>query len=117
MKKDTDDQKKLIAERLSVARKSAGLSQGQTAKMLHMHRPTISEIEAGRRKVSVEELVNFAELYKVSLQWLAGKQTDEKDAVKSEIEIAARQLENLKKEDLDKVIDLLTTLRESKRKS
>jgi transcriptional regulator with XRE-family HTH domain len=117
MKKNTEDRKKLIAERLSFARKSAGLSQGQVAKMLQMHRPTISEIEAGRRKVSVEELVHFAELYKVNMQWLAGKKLDEENEVKSEIEIAARQLKNLKKEDLDKVIDLLTALRESKRDS
>lgn len=117
MKNNTGDRKQLIAKRLTFARKASGLSQAQVAKKLHMHRPTISEIEAGRRKVSVEELVLFSEIYKVSINWLAGKQTEEENEAKSEIEIAARQLENLKKEDLDKVIDLLSALRESKGKS
>jgi transcriptional regulator with XRE-family HTH domain len=114
MNDDTDYRKSLIAERLTFARKSAGLSQGQVAKMLNMHRPTISEIEAGRRKVTIEELINFSEIYKVSMNWLSGNETANGNLLKSEIEIAARQLENLKKEDLDKVIDLLTTLRASK---
>ena len=45
-----------IATRLREARKVAGLSQGQVAKLLAMHRPTISEIEAGNRRVSAEEV-------------------------------------------------------------
>ena len=42
----------LIAERLKAARQLAGLSQGHVAKILGMHRPSISEIEAGNRRVS-----------------------------------------------------------------
>ena len=66
-----------IASRLRLARENAGLSQGQAAKLLSMHRPTISEIEAGRRRVSVEELTLFARIYDVSIPWLSG--TDEED--------------------------------------
>lgn len=51
-----------IAARLRVAREAAGLSQGQVAKLMGLHRPTISEIEAGRRRVTGEELVQFAKL-------------------------------------------------------
>ena len=47
--KDNNSMKECIASRLRSAREMAGLSQGQVAKMLGMHRPTISEIEAGRR--------------------------------------------------------------------
>ena len=36
-----------VAERLRLAREQAGLSQGQVARLLGKHRPTISEIEAG----------------------------------------------------------------------
>ena len=35
-----------IAARLRAAREAAGLSQGQVAKLLKLHRPTVSEIEA-----------------------------------------------------------------------
>lgn len=58
-----------LAERLRIAREQAGLSQGQTAKLLDLHRPTISEIEAGRRKVKAEELAQFGEAYGVSVAW------------------------------------------------
>ena len=52
-----------IAERLRSAREVAGLTQGQAAKLLGLHRPTVSEIEAGRRKVSAEELGQFGDIY------------------------------------------------------
>ena len=37
-----------IGGRLRMAREMAGLSQSQVAKMLSLHRPSISEMEAGR---------------------------------------------------------------------
>ena len=40
-----------IAERLKLAREFSGLSQGQVAKLLNLHRPSISEIEADRKSV------------------------------------------------------------------
>ena len=56
------DAKKSLAYRLRIAREHAGLSQGQVAKLMDYHRPTISEIEAGRRKVSAQELTRFSKL-------------------------------------------------------
>jgi DNA-binding XRE family transcriptional regulator len=54
---DTEAAKRaLIARRLKEARKLAGLSQGQVAKMLGLHRPSVSEMEAGNRRVSADEL-------------------------------------------------------------
>ena len=61
-----------LYQRLRQAREEAHLSQAAVAKSLKMHRPTISQIEAGRRAVKVSELVAFAQLYRVSLDWLAG---------------------------------------------
>ena len=52
--------KEIIASRLKIAREMAGLSQNQVAKMLGMKRPAISEIEAGRRKVSADEIAQLA---------------------------------------------------------
>ncbi|MGH9438104.1 MAG: helix-turn-helix domain-containing protein [Terriglobia bacterium] len=102
-----------LAERLRAARTQAGLSQGQVAKMLHMHRPTITEIEAGRRKVTVEELAQFSRIYETSVAWLTGSETDN-DEVNDRVRLAARELAKLKPEDLDKVLHLLATLRSSK---
>ena len=54
---DTESAKRaLIAARVKEARKLAGLSQGHVAKILGLHRPSISEIEAGNRRVSADEL-------------------------------------------------------------
>lgn len=99
-----------IATRLRAAREQAGLSQGQVAKMLGLQRPSISEIEAGRRKVSAEEITRLSEIYKVSVSWLTNEVPEVPDPA---IELAARELAKLKKEDLDTVLNLLRTLRKA----
>jgi len=101
-----------IAERLRAAREQAGLSQGQIAKLMKMHRPTVSEIEAGRRRVSAEELARFAQAYDVSVGWLTGEANGEDDAPDARVQLAARELSKLKREDLDKVLHLLASLRD-----
>jgi transcriptional regulator with XRE-family HTH domain len=94
-----------------MAREYAGLSQGQVARLLDMHRPTISEIEAGRRKVSAEELGAFAKTYDVSISWLTGEDSKTEDALGDRVELAARELAKLKKEDVEVVLKLLRSLR------
>lgn len=103
-----------LAERLRLAREQAGLSQGQVARMLKMHRPTISEIEAGRRRVTVEELASFADTYEVSVGWLTGSD-DPDEEFGDRVKLAARELAKLKPEDLDKILRLLSTMRHGKR--
>jgi transcriptional regulator with XRE-family HTH domain len=107
---ENDAARAAIALRLRAAREQAGLSQGQVAKMLKIQRPTISEIEAGRRKVLAEELPRFAEIYGVSISWLA---KDEPEVSDPAVELAARELAKLKKGDLDTVLQLLRALRKS----
>lgn len=101
-----------IANRLRLAREQAGLSQGQVAKMLSMHRPTISEIEAGRRRVAAEELVEFSRIYEVSVAWLTGTETAS-DGMDDRVKLAARELSKLRPDDLDKVIKLLSSIHRS----
>ncbi len=103
-----------IAQRLRMARDLAGLSQSQVAGILGLPRPSISEIEAGRRKVSAGELSRLSEIYDVSINWLTCVE-DESDSNKARIELAARELTKLKPEDLDRVLGLLETLRQSGR--
>jgi transcriptional regulator with XRE-family HTH domain len=111
---DKNELRDEIAKRLSLARETAGLSQGQAAKILKMHRPTITEIEAGRRKVSAEELLQFSEIYKVDINWLLGKDGDGEDS--SQFKLAARELGKLKKEDLDRVISVMSLIRKKRDK-
>src|SRR5262245_20365946 len=98
--------KEAIASRLALARKQAGLSQAQVAKMLNLHRPSITEAEAGRRNVTATEIAKLAEIYGVSVDWLACADTDSADETNDRIQLAARELAKLKKEDLEKVLGL-----------
>jgi transcriptional regulator with XRE-family HTH domain len=102
-----------VAERLRLAREQAGLSQGQVARMLKMHRPTISEIEAGRRRIVAEELAEFSRIYEVSVAWLTGSESGN-DNLDDRVMLAARELAKLKPDDLDKVLRLLASMRSSK---
>jgi len=109
----TEQKKDGIAARLREARKMAGLSQGQVAKLLEMHRPTISEIEAGRRRVSAEEVISFAELYEVSSSWILGEVNEAFETDDPRIQLAARELAKIKPEDLEKLLRLISSMRDT----
>jgi transcriptional regulator with XRE-family HTH domain len=109
---DTDSAKRnVIAERLKEARKLAGVSQGHVAKILGLHRPSISEMEAGNRRVSADELVRLAEIYDVSVAWLIGEAPETLDAQDPRLELAARELTKLKPDDLERLLKLLAAMR------
>jgi transcriptional regulator with XRE-family HTH domain len=104
--------KATMAARLRASRQAAGLSQGQVARKLDMHRPTISEIEAGRRTVSAEELAEFALLYGVETWWLACTEPEDKgEAEMARYHLAARHLSKMKPTDFDHLMELLFTMR------
>ena len=81
--------------------------------MLDLHRPSITEAEAGRRNVTAIELAKLAGIYGVSADWLACANTDSADETKDRIQLAARELAKLKKEDLEKVLGLLSALKQT----
>lgn len=100
-----------IGERLREARKLAGLSQGQVAKILDLHRPSVSEMEAGNRRVSAVELARLSEIYDVSVSWLLGDTPDTLEANDPRLQLAARELSKLKPEDLERLLKLLAAMR------
>lgn len=106
----SSDQRANIASRLRTARENCGLSQGQVARHLNMHRPTISEIEAGRRKVPSEELATFASLYGVSVAWISGEQ-EGAPQIEDRVQLVAREISKLKSSDIDRLIDLLQAVK------
>lgn len=72
------DTKQRLARRLRSLRIERGLTQSEVAHALGLHRPTISEIEAGRRSVRSEELYEISRLLSVSVSdLLAPVETDE----------------------------------------
>ena len=110
MSADKVEKRKLIGSRLAIARKRAGLSQSQVAMELKLPRPSISEIESGRRRVAADELAMFADLYSVDMDWLAGRGEENVNVIRDKLQLAARKVAGLKNEDLEKVIDLLSSL-------
>lgn len=114
--KDKKNTREIIASRLMLARKNAGLSQAQAADKLKLQRPAISEIEAGRRKVTAEELVLFSDIYQTDLGWLAGEDVNTADPVRDQLQLAARNIAHLDPNDLEKVINLLSSIARPKDK-
>jgi len=74
-------------------------------------RSSISEIEAGNRRVSADELSRLAAIYDVGVGWLLGEAPDTLDAQDPRLELAARELTKLKREDLDRLLKLLAAMR------
>jgi len=111
----TDSQS--IGQRLKAAREQAGLSQSQVAALLKLHRPTISQIESGNRQIKPAEITQLAKLYTVKDSWILNGDTTEGRFQDPRIELAARELGKLKKQDLDKLLSLLSSLRSSKEES
>jgi len=64
--------RKIIARRLRTAREQLGFTQAEVAEALGIHRPTVSEIEAGRRAVTSEELHRLCELYAIPVHRILG---------------------------------------------
>ena len=107
-----DELRAEIAARIRDARKLAGLSQNQVARGLGLHRPSVSEIEAGNRRVSAEELAKLGELLDVSVAWLAGERPAKLDQHDAKLELAARELQRLKPDHLDRLLTILASLKE-----
>jgi transcriptional regulator with XRE-family HTH domain len=105
------DRRQLIAARVREARQLAGLTQGQVAKMLELHRPSVSEIEAGNRRVSAEELAKLANIFDVSLSYLMGEGPEVLAADDPKVQLAARELQKLSPDALDGLLRALAKIR------
>lgn len=108
---DPEKKQLQITRRIRTARENAGLSQGQAAKLLGVARPTITECEAGRRKVSAVELAMMAKTYGVGVAWLAGEGDESADPNEDRIKLAAREIAGLKEDDLTNVLQLVRSIR------
>lgn len=108
---DDIDRRRMIAGRLKQARVLAGLSQGQVAVMMKMHRPSVSELEAGNRRVSAEELARFAEIYDVKMGYLTGEAPETLALDDPRLQLAARELQKLAPESLEKLLQAIAALR------
>lgn len=63
---------------LKVARKAAGYTQEQVALILNSAQYQIYKYETGKQDITLQKATQLAELYNVSLDYLAGR-TDKKE--------------------------------------
>jgi DNA-binding XRE family transcriptional regulator len=54
-----------IRLRLIAAREDAGMSQGEAARRVGIHRPTLSLLESGGQQLRVSEMLALCDLYEV----------------------------------------------------
>lgn len=97
-----------LAQRLREARENAGLSLRQAAARLNLNQSFLLELEDGLREPRSEDMSRFADLYKVALAWLSaegsqGGQSEE------DVKYAARELARMKPNDLQRVLEVLTS--------
>ncbi len=110
------EKRRIIASRIREARRMAGLSQGQVAKMLGLKRPSVTEMEAGNRGVAAEELGKLAEIFDASVAWLLGEGATSLDPYGDRLQLAARELQKLKPQDLDRLLSILASMREQEKR-
>ena len=65
-----------LDEKLTQARKAAGLTQADVAARLDVSRQAVSRWEGGQSKPSTERLLELARIYDVSLDWLCSDASD-----------------------------------------
>jgi transcriptional regulator with XRE-family HTH domain len=65
-----------IGERLRRSREYLGLSQNEVAEHLGLSRPAITNMEAGKRKVSTLELNRLAKLYHQPYAYFSGETSE-----------------------------------------
>lgn len=86
------DTKQRLARRLRAARLERGLTQAQVAGALGLHRPAISEVEAGRRSVTSGELHELSRLLSIPVHELLAPDDEEVDESSAGVDEVIREM-------------------------
>lgn len=88
---------KMCGKRIQVLRKKRGLTQLQMTFKMNISEDHLKSIELGRRAPSVDLLIEFAELFHVSLDYLILGRTESNSAeLMMELDIISTHLDRLK---------------------
>ena len=90
-----------LGTRIKKAREYLGLTQEDVANLIGVSRVIITNIEAGIRKVSAEELSKFAKIYGWTMEELLEGEKEEN------VPMFARTFSELSKEDQDEILNLI----------
>ena len=92
-----------LGEKVKMLRKRRGLNQDDLATFLNLSRSQISNLESGRRNLSLRQLEKLCEYFKVDMSFFLMSETTDSclDLVeKAKILFESRELTNVQKEEL-----------------
>ncbi len=73
-----DGKKNLLGERLIILREESGLTQEKLAEVFKTKKATISRYETGSRDPKLDTLIDFADYFDVSTDYLLGRTENRK---------------------------------------
>ena len=71
-----------IGDRLKISRKEIGMTQKEAEEQTKINRSTISNYESNKRMPNLENVIELANLYNVSIDWLTGRGTKKQHTFK-----------------------------------
>ena len=92
-----------LGEKVNFLRKRRGLNQDALAEVLNLSRSQISNLESGRRNLSLKQLEKLCEYFKVDMSYFFIAETTDSclDLIeKAKLLFESNELTNLQKEDL-----------------
>lgn len=92
----------MLYERLKTARKNLHLSQEYVSNYIGITRTAIVEIEAGKRKISTDELAKFSEVYQISVDELMNGRN-----IEMPVQMFARSFVELDETDQREILNLI----------
>ena len=101
-------------EKLRSVRKAKGMSQSQIALMLQISRQAYNNYERGIRQPDYDTLVKIADILQISLDYLLGKSDNFNITAILEENTALKTENATLKETLDKMYNLLSSIRKWK---
>ena len=102
----------MLGKRLKDAREAIGLPQAAVADHLGIPRPSVSDIETGRRRVAFFELKQLAALYRKPLSHFSEDESDD-DAVDATTQALFRTASELSDGDRQQVLRFAQFLQEA----
>lgn len=98
-----------LGRRLREAREYLGLSQEQVADHLGIPRPSVSTIEAGKRRITFLELKRLAELYRRPLSYFSGEEEQDADETTDALFRTTQELSSTDREQVLRFAQFLRT--------
>ena len=92
-----------LGDKVKLLRNRRGLKQDDLAKVLELSRSQISNLESGRRNLSLKQLEILCEYFQVDMSYFVMSETTDSclDLIeKAKLLFASKELTNIQKEDL-----------------